>query len=86
MFRKNGSFGSIVLGMHDALVSTLGLISALVFASAENYVIILTSIIASVAAGLSMMASKYLAEKANGVLTGAIGQGVLTGIAYVVTS
>lgn len=86
MINKHNSLGAIVLGMHDALVSTLGLVAGLVFASVNNYTIILTGIIASVAAGLSMMASQYLAEKANGKSEYATKQGLTTGLAYVLTS
>ena len=86
MIAKNISLGSMVLGIHDALVSTLGLIAGLVFALTTNYVIVLTGIIASVAAALSMTASQYLAEKANGNSECPFAQGLVTGAAYVITS
>lgn len=57
--------GAIVLGMHDALVSLTGMICGLTFSLADRRMIILSAIIASVAAGLSMGASNYLAEKTN---------------------
>ena len=66
MMRKNNfnSAGAIVLGMHDALVSLTGLIAGLAVAMADRYAIILTAIIASITASLSMAASNYLAVRA----------------------
>lgn len=86
MARKNYFHyaGATVLGMHDALVSLTGLIAGLTFALADRYTIILTSIIASITASLSMGASNYLAMRANGVphpITAAL----YTGTAYTVT-
>ena len=69
--------------MHDALVSTLGLVVGLAFADATQYIIVLTGLIASVAAGLSMMASEYLSQKAGGNMRSAVTRGVMTGMAYV---
>ena len=77
---------SMVLGMHDALVSTLGLITGLVFAAAEHDIVVLTGIIASVAAGLSMTASEYLANRVIGDSRAAILRGIATGITYVFTA
>lgn len=76
--------GAIVLGMHDALVSLTGLIAGLAFALADRYSIILSSIIASVAASLSMAASNYLAEKTN-ENPYAIIAAICTGTAYMIT-
>ena len=74
----------IVLGMHDALVSLIGLIAGLTFAGFDRQLIILSAVISSVAAALSMSASCYLAEKtAKNPL--AIRAGFLTGVAYIVT-
>ena len=86
MRTENFFWGSIVLGMHDALVSTLGLIAGLVFANAGRYVIILTGIIACVAAALSMAASEYLAQKANGNIGDALPRGLATGATYISTA
>lgn len=83
---ENSVWSSLVLGMHDALVSTLGLIVGLAFADATQYIIVLTGLIASVAAGLSMMASEYLSQKAGGNMRGAAVRGVMTGAAYVFTA
>lgn len=72
--------------MHDAIVSTTGLVVGLVFASAHQYTILLTGIIASVAAGLSMSASEYLANKANGNADVAVKSGLATGCTYLFTA
>lgn len=86
MLRKNkfDYAGAIVLGMHDALVSLTGLIAGLAVAMADRYAIILTSVIASVTASLSMGASNYLAMRTNGN-TRAIVYAIYTGGAYMAT-
>ncbi len=84
MTRKYSAAAATVLGMHDALVSLTGMIGGLTFALAERRLIILTAIIASVAAGLSMAASNYLAEKTNGN-PHAMRAGAITGAAYLGT-
>ena len=76
----------MVLGLHDAMVSTIGLITGLVFAAGNQYAIVLTGIIASVAAGLSMTASEYLAARADGKSDLAILRGLATGATYVLTA
>lgn len=86
MKKNEPIWSSLVLGMHDALVSTVGLVTGLAFADATQYIIILTGIIAAVSAGLSMMASEYLSQKAGGNMRGAMRRGIMTGIAYVFTS
>ncbi len=75
---------AVVLGMHDALVSLTGMIGGLTFALAQRRMIILSAIIASVAAGLSMGASNYLAEKTNENQY-ALRAGIMTGVAYLGT-
>ncbi|MBQ8367623.1 MAG: VIT1/CCC1 transporter family protein [Alphaproteobacteria bacterium] len=84
MTRKYSAAAAVVLGMHDALVSLTGMIGGLTFALAERQLIVLTAIIASVAAGLSMAASNYLAEKTNGN-PHALRAGTITGAAYLGT-
>ncbi|MBQ6026952.1 MAG: VIT1/CCC1 transporter family protein [Alphaproteobacteria bacterium] len=86
MQTKDSFWSSLVLGMHDALVSTLGLVVGLAFADATQYVIVLTGTIAAVTAGLSMMASEYLSQKAGGNARGATVRGLMTGAAYVATA
>lgn len=77
--------GAMVLGMHDAIVSLTGTIVGLTSALNDNRLIILGSIIATMAASLSMAASNYLAHKTidnpKALITG-----LYTGLAYVVTS
>ena len=77
---------SLVLGMHDALVSTIGLVTGLAFADANQYIIVLTGIIAAVSAALSMTASEYLSQKAGGNSKSALFRGIMTGGAFVFTS
>ena len=81
---KNSYVGDMVLGMHDALVSLTGLIAGLAFSMAERRMIILSSIIASVAASLSMAASNYLACRTVNH-PAAIKSGLYTGTAYLAT-
>ena len=83
---EDSVWSSLVLGMHDALVSTLGLVVGLAFADATQYIIVLTGIIAASAAGLSMMASEYLSQKAGGNMRSAFRRGIMTGAAYVFTA
>lgn len=84
MTRKYTAAAAIVLGMHDALVSTIGMIGGLTFADMNRRMIILSVVIASVAAGLSMGASNYLAEKTNDN-SNALRAGAITGAAFVAT-
>lgn len=84
MTRRLKTAAAVVLGMHDALVSLTGMIGGLTFALADRRMIILSAIIASVAAGLSMGASCYLAEKTNDN-PHALRAGAMTGVAYLGT-
>lgn len=72
---------AIVLGMHDALVSQTGIIAGLAFALTDRHIIIMTGIISAVAAGLSMAASNYLAQK-TADNPWAMRDGIITGITY----
>lgn len=84
---KNHSFWSCaVLGMHDAIVSTIGIVVGLVFATAGQYAILLTAIIASVTAALSMTASEYLSVRTGGNSNVALRCGLSTGGAYLFSS
>lgn len=58
--------GSMVLGLNDALVELTGTIAGLTFAMSNNRLVALSAIITGIAATLSMGASNYLAEKADG--------------------
>ena len=84
MTQRLKTAAAIVLGMHDALVSLTGMIGGLTFALADRRMIILSAVIASVAAGLSMAASCYLAEKTN-ENPHALRTGAMTGVAYLGT-
>lgn len=85
MANKNNFAGAVVLGMHDALVSQTGIIAGLAVALADRRIILMTGIISAVAAGLSMAASNYLAERTNG-RDNALMAGLCTGAAYLGTS
>ncbi|MCQ2599704.1 MAG: VIT1/CCC1 transporter family protein, partial [Alphaproteobacteria bacterium] len=76
--------GAMVLGMHDAIVSLTGLIIGLAFTSVSRIEIILTCIIASVTASLSMGASNYLAHRAE-QNSHALRTAVYTGTTYFIT-
>ena len=76
--------GSIVLGLNDALVELTGTIAGLTFALANNRLVALSGIITGVAATLSMAASNYLAQRADGK-SDAAKSSVYTGIAYLLT-
>lgn len=76
--------GAIILGMHDAIVSLLGLIAGLYFAFTNTNIIILSCIISSVTASLSMGAANYLAVKASDK-NSALRAAIYTGIAYMTT-
>ncbi len=87
MRHQNNDFnpiGATVLGMHDALVSLTGLIAGIAFTIPHRRDIILTAIIASITAALSMAASNYLAARAGNVSC-ALRTGALTGAAYMIT-
>lgn len=75
---------AIILGMHDAIVSLTGLIAGLFFAFTDTNIIVISCILSSITASLSMGASNYLAVKsvnANKALSAAL----YTGIAYMAT-
>lgn len=54
---------AIVLGMHDALVSLTGLIAGLCFVFADTNIIVISCIVSSITASLSMGAANYLVVK-----------------------
>lgn len=76
--------GAIVLGLNDALVELTGTIAGLTFALANTRLVALSAIITGVSATLSMAASNYLAERANGNVN-ALKSSLYTGMAYLVT-
>jgi len=75
---------AIILGMHDAIVSLTGLIAGLFFAFTDSNIIIITCIISSITAALSMGAANYLAVKSENK-DHAIKSALYTAIAYVAT-
>jgi VIT1/CCC1 family predicted Fe2+/Mn2+ transporter len=76
--------GSMVLGLNDALVELTGTIAGLSFALQNTRVVALSGIITGISATLSMAASNYLAQRADGN-PNAIKSSIYTGIAYLVT-
>lgn len=75
--------GSMVLGLNDALVELTGTIAGLTFALANTRLVALSAIITGISATLSMAASNYLAERANGN-SKALKSSLYTGVAYLV--
>lgn len=76
--------GAMVLGLNDALVELTGTIAGLTFALANTRIVALSGIITGVSATLSMAASNYLAERADGN-PNAFKSSLYTGVAYLVT-
>lgn len=76
--------GAIILGMHDAIVSLTGLIAGLFFAFTDFNIIIITCIISSITAALSMGAANYLAVKSENHKN-ALKSALYTGGAYIIT-
>lgn len=76
--------GSMVLGLNDALVELTGTIAGLSFALQNTRMVALSGIITGVSATLSMAASNYLAERADGN-PNALKSSVYTGVAYLLT-
>src|SRR5574344_1657812 len=76
--------GAMVLGLNDALVELTGAIAGVTFALANTRLVALTGIVTGFAATLSMAASNYLAERANGN-EHALKSSAYTGAAYIVT-
>jgi len=78
------SKSAIILGMHDAIVSLVGLIAGLYFTFTDSNIIVISCIIASVTAALSMAAANYLAVKSTNKNT-ALKSGAYTGATYLTT-
>ncbi len=76
--------GAMVLGLNDALVELTGTIAGLTFVLMNTTLIAMAGIITGIAATLSMAASNYLAERANGNRQ-AFKACLYTGIAYLIT-
>ena len=76
--------GAMVLGLNDALVELTGTIAGLSFALQNTRIVAVSGIITGISATLSMAASNYLAERADGN-PNALKSSVYTGVAYVIT-
>lgn len=76
--------GAMVLGLNDALVELTGTIAGLTFVLMNTSLIAMAGIITGIAATLSMAASNYLAERADGNPK-ALTASVYTGITYLFT-
>ena len=76
--------GAMVLGLNDALVELTGAIAGVTFALQNTRLIALTGIITGVSATLSMAASNFLAQRAEGA-GDAFKSSLYTGAAYLVT-
>ena len=84
MVNKFDSKSAIILGMHDALVSLTGLIAGLYFAFNNASIIVISCILSSITAALSMGAANYLAVKTTNKKH-ALHSACYTGGAYMVT-
>lgn len=76
--------GAMVLGLNDALVELTGTIAGLTLALGDNRLVALAGIITGISATLSMAASNYLAERADGKAD-AFKSSLYTGVAYLIT-
>jgi len=75
---------AIILGMHDAIVSLTGLIAGLFFAFTDTNIIVISCVISSITASLSMGAANYLAVKSTHHEI-ALKSALCTGAAYMTT-
>lgn len=76
--------GAMVLGLNDALVELTGTIAGMTFVLMNTTLIALAGIITGVSATLSMAASNYLAERAEGN-PNALKASIYTGLTYLLT-
>ncbi len=76
--------GAMVLGLNDALVELTGAIAGVTFALANTRLVAMTGIITGISATLSMAASNFLAERAQGSRN-ALKSSAYTGAAYLIT-
>jgi VIT1/CCC1 family predicted Fe2+/Mn2+ transporter len=84
MLKDSNCKSAIILGMHDAIVSLTGLIAGLFFAFSDANIIIISCIISSITASLSMGAANYLATKSKNTEI-ALKSAFYTGGAYMIT-
>ena len=76
--------GAMVLGLNDALVELTGTIAGLTFALQNTRLVALSGIVTGISATLSMAASNFLAENAEGSKN-ALKSSIYTGVAYLIT-
>lgn len=76
--------GAMVLGLNDALVELTGTIAGLTFVLMNTKLIAMAGTITGIAATLSMAASNYLAERADGN-PNALKASIYTGLTYLLT-
>lgn len=76
--------GAMVLGLNDALVELTGTIAGMTFVLMNTSLIAMAGIITGIAATLSMAASNYLAERADGN-PNALKASIYTGMTYLFT-
>lgn len=76
--------GAMVLGLNDALVELTGTIAGLTFALQNTRLVALSGIVTGISATLSMAASNFLAENAEGSKD-ALKSSIYTGVAYLIT-
>lgn len=81
---KLNYIGSIVLGLNDALVELTGALAGLTFALQNGVLIASSGLITGIAASLSMAASEYLSQRAEGN-ENALKSAAYTGITYLIT-
>lgn len=84
MAKDFDSKSSIILGMHDAIVSLTGLIAGLFFAFTDTNIIVISCILSSITASLSMGAANYLAVKSFNKKI-ALKSALYTGASYMTT-
>jgi len=77
--------GSVVLGLNDALVELTGALAGLSLAFQNTSLIALSGLITGISASLSMAASEYLSQRAEGQGGEALRSSIYTGIAYIFT-
>jgi vacuolar iron transporter family protein len=74
--------GSMILGLHDALIEMTGVLAGLTLALHNSRLIVLAGLITGIAASLSMAASEYLSNKAEESSKSPIIAALYTGFIY----
>jgi vacuolar iron transporter family protein len=74
--------GSMILGLHDALIEMTGVLAGLTLALHNARLIVLTGLITGIAASLSMAASEYLSNKTEESSKSPVIAALYTGFIY----